>query len=400
MRIVHVITRLIVGGAQENTIATVLGLQNRSGWDVRLAAGPTSGPEGSLESRLAGRPELLTLIPDLVRPVHPWRDVRAWAALVRLFRRLRPDIVHTHSGKAGVLGRLAARRAGAPIIAHTIHGPSFGPFQGFLPNLLFKTAERIAGRATDCFVAVADAMKQQYLAAGIGRPEQYVRIFSGFPVEPYLRARNDPALRRRLGLGPEDFVVGKIARLFRLKGHEDLLAIAPRLAREIPNIRFLLVGDGILRDRFEAMAREAGVAERFRFVGLVPPEQVPAYIGVMDALVHLSYREGLPRALPQALCAGKPVAAWDCDGAGEVCLDGRTGFLLRPGDRDGLAERLILLARDKTLRRRLGETGRRFAAEQFDERRMIEQIAELYERLAVKTGRKASERTTEGSRLP
>jgi hypothetical protein len=142
MRVTHVITRLIIGGAQENTIATVLGLQNYPGLQVNLVAGPTTGPEGSLESAFAAKPELLTILPSLIRPIHPWCDLLAWLRLVKMFRAAPPRIVHTHSGKAGLLARLAARRAGVPIIIHTVHGPSFGPFQGPVPNLLLRAAER------------------------------------------------------------------------------------------------------------------------------------------------------------------------------------------------------------------------------------------------------------------
>ncbi|MEK7707576.1 MAG: glycosyltransferase, partial [Verrucomicrobiota bacterium] len=167
MRVTHVITRLIAGGAQENTIATVLGLRQKPGVDVQLISGPTIGPEGSLESAFDSAPDLLTCLPELVRPVHPWKDFLALRRLTRIFRERRPDLVHTHSGKAGVLGRLAAQRAGVPVIVHTIHGPSFGPFQGALANFVFRAAERRAGRVTTHFAVVADAMRRQYLAAGI-----------------------------------------------------------------------------------------------------------------------------------------------------------------------------------------------------------------------------------------
>jgi hypothetical protein len=226
MRVTHVITRLIVGGAQENTIATVLGLRQIPGLTIHLISGPTRGPEGSLEGELAFDPGLLSIVPELVRPVHPLNDLRALHRLTRLFQQTRPDIVHTHSGKAGILGRWAALRAGVPLILHAIHGPSFGAFQGRTANLLFTLAERRTARVTDHFTVVAEAMRDQYLAAGIGRPEQYTKIFSGFRLEPFLAAGNDPARRAQFGLQPGDFVVGKIARLFELKGHDDLFAAA------------------------------------------------------------------------------------------------------------------------------------------------------------------------------
>ena len=380
MRVAHVITRLIVGGAQENTVASVLGLRAKPGLEVSLISGPTTGPEGTLEPRVASIPGLLTLVPELIRPVSPWHDWLALRKLTAHFRAHRPDLVHTHSGKAGVLGRLAAHAAGVPIIVHTIHGPSFGPFQGPLANFVFRAAERRAGRVTTHFVSVANAMTEQYLAAGIGTPEQYTRIFSGFDLEPFLNAKNDLALRAKLGIAPDDFVIGKVARLFEHKGHADLFAIAPTLARANPNLKLLLVGDGALRPHFEPLA-ERLMPGRCIFTGLVPPGEVPALVGVMDAVVHLSRREGLARVLPQALAAGKPVVAFDCDGAREVCRDGETGFLLASGDVDGLSRRIEQLASDQPLRERLGTRGRELVQAQFPVQRMVDELHALYLRL-------------------
>jgi glycosyltransferase involved in cell wall biosynthesis len=381
MRVTHVITRLIVGGAQENTIASVLGLQKKAGLEVDLVAGPTRGPEGSLEQALAGGSIPVTRVPQLVRPVHPWNDARAYQKLTELFRARQPQVVHTHSGKAGILGRLAAARAKVPIILHTIHGPSFGPFQSPPANLLFRSAERYAARVTTHFVVVAEAMKQQYLAAHIGRPDQYTKILSGFALEPFLTSTNDLQLRARLGLAPEDIVIGKIARLFKLKGHDDLLTIAPALVQKCPRVRFLLVGDGPWRKRLEGRARSLGLEKHVIFTGLVAPSAVPPLVGIMDLLVHLSLREGLARALPQALAASRPVVAYDADGAKEVCLEDETGFLLRPGDLAGLSERLLRLARDPALPRRLGHRGREFVKERFGIERMVDDLYQLYLRL-------------------
>jgi glycosyltransferase involved in cell wall biosynthesis len=382
VRVVHVITRLIVGGAQENTVASVLGLQDKPALDVRLLTGPGNPTEGTLVGAFEHCPHRLTVLPSLVRPVHPWRDLQAWRDLVRHFRSVRPDVVHTHSGKAGVLGRMAARRTGVPLIVHTIHGPSFGSFQGRLPNVAFRAAERYAGGCTTHFVSVAHAMTRQYLAAGIGRPEQYTRILSGFALAPFLQARNDPELRRQLGFGPRDFVVGKIARFFKLKGHDDLFAVAPAVVRTCPSVRFLLAGDGPWRERFEARARHLGLRDRFVFTGLVAPSRMPALCGIMDALVHLSRREGLPRALPQALAAARPVVAYDCDGANEVCLDGETGFLIRPGDRAHLTQAVVRLGQDRALGERLGRRGQELTREQFALETMVEELYGLYLRLA------------------
>jgi glycosyltransferase involved in cell wall biosynthesis len=387
MRVSHVITRLIVGGAQENTLSSVLGLGRIPDWEVELISGPTRGPEGSLEPIARAVPGLLHLESSLVRPVHPVMDALAYLRLRSHFRRTRPRIVHTHSGKAGIVGRFAARHAGVPLVIHTIHGPSFGPFQGGAANVVFRGAERAAGRQTDHFVVVAEAMARQYLDAGIGTPAQYTRIFSGFDLAPFLGVRRDPELADRLGLRSGDFVVGKVARLFQLKGHDDLFASAMEMVRRVPNVRFLLLGDGPWRARFETMAATTpGLAGRFVFAGLVPPSEVSRYLGLMDALVHLSRREGLARVLPQALAAGKPVIAFDCDGAAEVYRDLETGFLLQAGDLVGLVDRVARLAGDPELASRLGATGRSWVRERFSEEALVQSLDALYRRLLQRPG--------------
>ncbi len=383
MRVTHIITRLIVGGAQENTLSTIRGLQARHHVDVDLISGPTTGPEGSLEPEARTIPVPFTLVPSLVRPIQPWRDIQAWRALTALLRHRRPEIVHTHSGKAGFIGRLAARRARIPIVVHSIHGPSFGPFQNRFANTAFIAAEKIAARATTHFVSVADAMTRQYLAAGIGQPAQFNRVFSGFDLTPFLRATPRPELRKRLGLRAEHFVIGKIARLFALKGHHDLIAAARPIVAQCPHARFLLVGDGTWRARLQEVIHKNKLTPYFVFAGLVPPSSVPDFMALMDVLVHLSRREGLPRALPQAMAAGRPIIAYNLDGAPEVCRNDETGFLLSPGDCPNLVSHILQLERDPALRRRLGDRGRALAEAEFSEAAMTDAIHSLYLKLAA-----------------
>ena len=383
MRVTHVITRLVVGGAQENTVSTVLGLRERPGIEIELLSGPTTGPEGSMESAFVSCPQLLKIIPPLVRPVHPWKDLLAFRHLARHFRSRRPDLVHTHSGKAGVLGRLAAHRAGVPVIIHHIHGPSFGEFQGAVANSVFLTAERVAARATTHFVCSANAMTRRYLAAGIGRPEMYTRVLSGFQLKPFIAATNDPAFRAKLGFAADDFVIGKISRLAPLKGHDDLLRAVAQMLPSYAVARLLFVGDGPLRAQLESRTRQLGLAGKVRFAGLVAPAEVARYIGIMDCVVHLSYREALSRALPQALAAAKPIIAYDFDGADEVCFNGETGYLVRTGDVKAVTTHLLELAKNAALREQFGSRGRQIVSENFSVEKMIEDLYQLYLRLAV-----------------
>ena len=386
MRVTHVITRLVVGGAQENTLATIRGLRQMPGLEVKLITGPTIGPEGSLADEAAALPGLLTTVPELVRPVHPLKDFLALRKLEALLREQKPDLVHTHSGKAGILGRLAARRAGVPIIIHHIHGPSFGNFQGALANFVFTAAERHAANATDHFFCSASAMTRLYLAAGIGRPEMYTRIFSGFELGPFLNATNDSDLRHRLGLDETHFVIGKIGRLFRLKGHADLLTVFATILPKAPHARLLFVGDGVLRGELESQVRSLGLDGKVIFTGLVPPGDVARHVGIMDCVAHLSRREALSRALPQALAAGKPVVAYDFDGADEVCLENKTGFLIRTGDIPTAAQRLLQLVKDPALGKQFGQQGQTFVRENFSVEKMVNDQYDVYLKLAAKRG--------------
>jgi glycosyltransferase involved in cell wall biosynthesis len=388
MRVTHVITRLILGGAQENTLATIQGLRRKPGVEVKLISGLTTGPEGSLEPEAAKIPGLLTLVPELVRPVHPLKDFIAFRKLEKILRGQKPDLVHTHSGKAGILGRLAAKRAGVPVIIHHIHGPSFGNFQGGVANLLFTAAEKHAAKVTDHFFCSAGAMTKLHLAAGIGRPEMFTRIFSGFNLEPFLHAANDPALRRQLGLEERHFVIGKLGRMFKLKGHADLVAAFARILPQVPHARLLFVGDGSLRSEIESQIRALGLAGKVIFTGLVPPGEVARYVGIMDCLAHLSYREALSRALPQALAAGKPVVAYDFDGADEVCLENETGFVVRTGDTDAAGQRLLQLANDPALREKFGRAGTAFVRQNFSVEKMVDDQYNVYLKLAAERGLK------------
>ncbi|HVU28155.1 MAG TPA: glycosyltransferase [Verrucomicrobiae bacterium] len=386
VRVTHIITRLVVGGAQENTVATVLGLRQKSSVEIKLISGPTIGPEGSLEPEVEKIPGLLTIVPELVRLVHPVQDFVALRKLGKILRAQKPHIVHTHSGKAGILGRLAAKRAGVPIIIHHIHGPSFGNFQGALANFIFTAAEKRAAKVTDHFFVSANAMTKIYLAAGIGKPEMFTRIFSGFKLEPFLEATNDLALREKLQIPAGAFVIGKIARLFKLKGHEDLFAAFQKISPQIPNARLLLVGGGALRTHLENRAREMNLSGKIIFAGLVPPNEVARYVGIMDCVAHLSSREALSRALPQALAAGKSVVAYDFDGADEICLENETGFLIRTGNIDAVVQKLLLLANDPELRKQLGARGWQFVKENFSIEKMVDDQYNVYLKLAAERG--------------
>ena len=378
MRIVHVITRLIVGGAQENTLLSCEGQHDR-GHDVTLVTGPALGPEGSLMDRARSYGYRVVEVDEMRRSILPVKDFRTYHRLVRLLRDLRPDVVHTHSSKAGIIGRWAADRARCPAIVHTIHGLAFTASTSRMVNSVYKALERQTAPITDRIVCVADAMREQSLAANIGRPEQYVTVYSGMDTRPFL---SPPVpreqVRQDLGIAEDDLVVGTIARLFHLKGHDDLLDKAPRLCGEHPRLRFLWVGDGLLRPEFERRIGEMKLRDRFVLTGLVPPARIPELTNAMDVLVHPSRREGLARALPQASLARKPTVTYDVDGNREGVIDGETGFVIPPFDRRKLADAVGILAAEPPLRASMGEAGRAFALARFDAKVMVEALEALY----------------------
>jgi len=380
LRVLHVITRLIVGGAQENTLLTAIG-QRRLEMEVALVAGPDPGPEGDLHDAARRGGIELHLLPRLIRPIRPLNDLIALFQLYRFIKRGRYDVVHTHSSKAGILGRIAARMAGVETVVHTLHGLVFHPYQAAWKNALYIRLKRIAAPLSDAIIGVSQKTIDGALAAGIGTPAQYVKIFSGMELETFLEVRiTTGEAKRRLSIPETAPVVGKIARLFPLKGHHDFLEAAARIAAAAPECRFLLVGDGILRRELEEKARTLGIGDRMVFAGLVPPEEVASYIQAMDVVVHTSLREGIARVIPQAGAVGKPVVTYELDGAPEVVREGVSGFLVPPGDFEGIARKALELLRDPILREEMGLRGRAFAAEHYPADRMVDAINAVYAR--------------------
>ena len=384
MKIVHVITRMILGGAQENTLLTCQGLR-ACGHEVTLITGPALGPEGELLTRAGEGGYRVVVVDSLRRPICPVHDALAYRKLLRLLGEIGPDVVHTHSSKAGILGRRAAwklrRRGRAPAamkIVHTIHGLAFHPYGNPLANLLYAALERRAARRSDALISVADAMTNQALAAGVGTPELYTTIYSGMEIDRFgPRPEGVEQFRSSLGLGAGDVLVTQVSRLARFKGHRFILAAAGRI--DDPRVHFCFVGDGHLRGKIERQVRAAGLGGRVHLAGLVPSESIPTVMHASDVVVHCSLREGLARALPQAMLAGRPVVSFDVDGAREV-VDAGAGMLLEPGDVGGLKVAVETLAASPELRDRLGQAGRRKAAGMFDHNVMVDKIEALYER--------------------
>lgn len=356
MKIVHIITRLILGGAQENTLITCEELAGR-GHDVTLITGPAIGPEGGLVEQTKGQEYKTIIVDKLRRPICPVNDVLAYRAIKRCLEEIGPDVVHTHSAKAGILGRFAAHELKSrPKIVHTIHGLAFHPYQNKILNKIYIALEKSAAKRTDAFISVADAMTEKTLAAGIGRAEQFSTAYSAIKEEEYLKPDSEQRredFRGKYNIDDDAVVLVSIARLFHLKGHKYIIESAKELAGRFENCVWLFVGDGILKEEFQKRIAEAGLADRFRFTGLLATSQMPIVIEASDILVHCSLREGLARVLPQAMLCGRPVVSFDIDGAKEV-VNESTGRLVEPENVEQLIEACAELIDNKYLRIQLG----------------------------------------------
>jgi glycosyltransferase involved in cell wall biosynthesis len=352
-------------------------------------------------------------------------DYRAYRDLRALIAALNPDVVHTHSSKAGIVGRWAAwdalralRAAGpggeggagaGPRVVHTVHGPPFMPVEGStlqraktrFTNGVYTIAERSAAKRCHAIVSVADAMTRQFLARGIGEPSQFTTVYSGMETGPFLDAapgEDRESVRAELGLSPGDFVVGTVARLAEHKGHDDLLDALSGDLRTHRHWKLLWVGDGWWRARLIERAKVLGLAvsevdklptrARARAVtpsraqlvltGLVPPARIPGLVRAMDVLAHPSLREGLPRTVPQSLLAGVCPVAYDVDGTGEACREMQTGRLVKLGDRTGLRDAVRWMHDHPEERRRLAERGREECRVKFDAGTMVAELERVY----------------------
>ena len=377
MKICHVITRLIVGGAQENTLLTIKGHLEK-GHENTLVTGFSPGREGKLLENARYGDFPVVEFPDLVREISPWHDLKAYFALKKFFRENKFDCVHTHSSKAGIIGRLAARAAGVPVVVHTVHGQAFHPYQSKLKNRLFIFLERFAAKYCDKIYAVAQAMIDQCVEAKVAPREKYMVVYSGMDTAAFDRAKRDGEMRRKLGIPQNAPTIVTVARLFAQKGYEYVIPAAEKVLNSHLDTHFLFVGDGPMYDSLTAELKEKNILDHFHFAGLVPPDQVASYIAQADLLWHLSLHEGLPRAVVQALAVGIPAIGFALDGTPEVVSNGETGFVTPAEDVDAVAGKTALLLDDPELRRRLGENGKSRVLEQFDWHKMADILEKEY----------------------
>lgn len=376
VRVLHVITRLIRGGADENTVSTVLGM-DRAKYDVHILAGHGS--------ELSGFPAEIractTVLPQLVRDPNPFLDLIALAKIVGVLKKGEFDLVHTHTAKGGFLGRLAARLAKTPCVVHTLHGVTFHDHVHPVSRRLYVLLERFAARLSDVLITVGEDVKTKYLEQSIGRADQYVTIPSGMDTGVFRRALDSPEssrvpCRTEFGFDSEDVVVGMVSRLEARKGYLYLFDAVARLVPDFPHLKLLVVGEGAQEPELRARIAALGLESRVVFAGF--RTDIADVIAAFDVAVLTSLWEGLPRVLVQYALLEKPIVTFEVEGSREVVLDGVSGFVVAKKDVGALVDRLRRLLASEPLRRSFGESARRRVEGRWDVDGMVRRISDVY----------------------
>ncbi len=381
VKVLHIITRLIPGGAQENALLTVA-LADRRRYEVHLAA----GPEGAWGERGRQTAEAFHLIPSLRQRIRPGADLPALTQLIRLMRRERFTIVHTHTSKAGMLGRLAARLVGVPVVVHTPHGSVL--HEAFLrphQQRIAATLKRWAAGLSDAVITMSQRERDTYVRWGIGSPGKFRTIYSGLD---YRRFSDLPRERERtraaLGLSDGRPLVFFPARYVPEKGHQVFFAAIERVLVEMPEAVAALAGDGPLAQEVEGLRAQSAFPDRIHLLGF--RRDVLALMQAADVVVSASLTEGLPRAVVEALLLARPVVASDAGGTREVVRHGETGVLVECGDAQGMTDGMLWMLRHPAEAARMGEAGREHVSPLFDAREMVRRIEDLYQQCLAGKG--------------
>lgn len=377
IRVLHLITRIIVGGAQENTMLTA-DLLDKTRYEVEVWSGSQAGSEGTLLEEFKRRNIKLEFIPEIIREINPIKDLWALYKLVRKLKEKNFDIIHTHSSKAGILGRIAGWLTGTPIIIHTVHGWSFHERLNPKVRSFYIFFEKMMDKITDKFITVTDLDIKKGIEAGISNSQKYKTIHSSIELHKFRDVEIDISeYRSQLGVNNDDIIVGTVARLSPQKAPIDFVEMAKIVHDANPNVKFIYVGDGPLRSDVEQKIQEYGLEDTIFLLGL--RRDVPEILHCIDIFVLTSHWEGLPRVFSQSMAAAKPIVATNVDGAPEAIKHEFNGFLVKAGDIKDLAYYIGLLINDRKLRENMGINGLKSVDPAFCSKAMVRQIEEVYE---------------------
>jgi glycosyltransferase involved in cell wall biosynthesis len=384
IRVMRIISRMNIGGPATHVVLLNAGL-DRGGYDCLLVTGSEGANEGSLRDLALSSDLRLAMIPELGREIAPWSDFVTVVKLYRLMRRERPHVVHTHTAKAGFVGRIAARLAGVPVVLHTFHGHVFHGYFSPAKTQLFLLIERLGARLSTRIITISPRLREEIAQFGVTGSERIEVIPLGFELEMFAsQPRGAGDFRRSLGLPAAATLVGAVGRLVPVK-NIPLLLEAVALARwEDPDIHVVLVGDGALREELEVEAEALGLGQAVIFTGW--RHDLASVYADLDAVVISSHNEGTPASLIEAMATGCPVVSTRVGGVPDLIADGETGRLVPPGEREALAAALLELFREQEQTARMAELAQRQVLERHQARRLVADVDRLYRQLLTAAG--------------
>lgn len=381
VRILRLFSRLNIGGPSIHVILLTAGLRER-GYATRLVVGQESGTEGNLLSLAQEKGVTCESLPSLGREIRPFSDLKAFFGLYRLIREFRPAIVHTHAAKAGLLGRVAARLAGVPVVVHTFHGHVLRGYFGPAKNAFFRTLEAVLARFSDAIVAVSEAVRNDLVELGVAPGSQIRVVPLGLDLEGLARDLRRGGLRKTSGVAEEAPLIGMVGRLVPIKDVPTFLAAAALVREERPDARFALVGDGEERPGLEQQCRLRGLSDVLTFHGW--RRDVEAVYGDLDLVVNASQNEGTPVALIEALAAARPVVATRVGGTPDLLGKDERGLLVPPGDPRALAAAILETLRNPEAARARALAGRAYVLSHHSVARLLADVDRLYRELLAR----------------
>jgi glycosyltransferase involved in cell wall biosynthesis len=381
IKVAHIIARMITGGADENTLFTIEGL-NKKKYEIDLITGEEF--DKGILNKIKNHPFDIIQIKGLKWKLNFLHDPIVLLKLIKLLKKKRYDIVHTHTTKAGILGRIAANISGVPVIVHGLHGSTFQAFNSGLLNWLLFLFERLTGGFTDAYISVSKVLSETYIEKGVGKKDNHYTVYSGMELSKFYHARDKINYKKKyeeLGINAGDFLIGNVARLETRKGHRFLLDTFKNVVEEpkYGYVKLLIIGEGNKRKYLENYVKELNLGDKVIFTGY--REDVEELMALMDIFVLTSLREGLPRVLVQAAAVGMPSVAFNVDGVSEIIKDNYNGFLVKVKDVEQLKNRIMKYINNRGLVLLHGQKARKFIENKWSVKGMVDRIDKIYQKL-------------------
>ena len=381
IRVAHIITRMITGGAEENTLFTVEGL-DKNKYDIDIIVGEEFKKD--ILTKVKYNNFNIIQIKGLKGKLNFLYDPVVLIKLINIFKKNNYDIVHTHITKTGILGRLAARIVGVPIIICGLHGSAFQAFDSKLLNWALIFFEKLTGRFTDAYISVSELLSERYKEEGIGVQAKYFTVHSGMELDKFFNIREKVNRKRKLAelginLEPEHFIIGNVGRLEKVKGHKFLIEAFKKVQKERKDclLKLIIIGEGEEKENLIKYVKKLELEDNIIFTGY--RKDIEELMAIMDIFVLSSLREGLPRVLVQAAAVGVPSIAFNVDGVPEIVKDGYNGFLVKPKDVNQLANRIIKYIDNRELIELHGQNGRNFVNGKWSIENMVNKVDEIYQ---------------------